>query len=416
MIKSFKQFTEKVNESEVIDISDESTFPKKSQKNNEYFVIHHTAGLGDAHDVVDVLNARKLSVQWIVDTEGKIHRSLPPNSIAYHAGGADLVPKVTNSNSQGVEVIGKDDADIKKRFDSDIEKYGYPRQAEAVRKIIKYLGYSKENIFGHGEITTNKQATEGATIKNYVLSNWDKPADLSIFQGPDQKAGGSPGTDSSTEATIIDSDLISRLIAKLKEKGFSQKDLEKFTKSGPNTTGASPVTSEPAKTGTGKGTKHIVIGDSQTPFIANKSQKFDLLGSSGSEENLWKGGMGISWLIDALKNYPVNPDIATAAICIGTNGGINRDPSKSDIKGLVDLLKQKMPNARLVAIPGSWGWGGNSKVTQDMVTRFYDEFKKLGVEVTKNSIGETDNPHSGGLASYSQIGSELDSLVSASSE
>lgn len=411
MIKSFNEFIQHVNESEVIDISDESNFPKKPQKNNQYFVIHHTAGLGDAHDVVNVLNKRGLSVQWIVDTEGKIHRSLDANSIAYHAGGANLVPKVTNSNSQGVEVIGSDDADIKKRFDSDMQKYGYPRQAEAVRKIIKYLGYSKENIFGHGEITSNKQATEGATIKKYVMDNWDKPIDLSGFEGPDQKADtASPDSKSSGE-TVLDSDFVTRLIAKLKEKKFSQEDLKKFSVSGAATASTAGGKSETKPSSTGKGTKHIVIGDSQTPFIAKKSDKFDLLGSDGSEENLWKGGMGIDWLIEALKKYPVNPDIATVAICIGTNGGINRDPSKSDIDGLVSLIKQKMPNARLVAIPGSWGWGGNSNVTQSMVDRFYDEFKKLGVELTKTSIGETENPHSANLPSYAQIGKELDSLA-----
>jgi putative chitinase len=231
MIKGFIEFIHGINESEIIDISDESTFPTKPQRNNEYFVIHHTAGLGDASHVVDVLNKRRLSVQWIVDIDGKIHRSLPANSIAYHAGGANLVPKVTNNNSQGVEVVGKDDADIKQRFDRDIEQYGYPRQAEAVRKIIKYLGYPKENVYGHGEITTNKARTEGSTIKQYVLDNWDKPVDLSGFRGPDKKASaGQIGSDSESDI-IIDSDLVNRLINALKSKNFSQNDLKKFVSS-----------------------------------------------------------------------------------------------------------------------------------------------------------------------------------------
>jgi predicted chitinase len=224
-----------VNESEIIDISDQSTFPVKNLKRNEYFVIHHTAGRGTAQDVIKILNKRDLSVQWIVDREGRIHRGLPPNSLAYHAGrdkSKDLMPEVQNSNSQGVEVIGLDDNDIKQQFDSDIAKYGYPRQAEAVRRIIKYLGYPKQNIVGHGEITTTKQKTEGKTIKDYVIANWDKPIDLSGFSGPDLRVDpaivqvdrtnsqdtntGSP----STPSYSIDSAVVVKLIEALKRRDF----------------------------------------------------------------------------------------------------------------------------------------------------------------------------------------------------
>lgn len=250
IIKPFQQFTKGLlNESEIIDISDESTFPVRNLKSNEYFVIHHTAGLGSAHDVVNILNKRDLSVQWIVDTEGRIHRGLPPNSLAYHAGrnaSDDLMPDVKNSNSQGVEVIGRDDADIKNRFDRDIAQFGYPRQAEAVRRIIKYLGYEKENIVGHGEITKTKEPTEGKTIKDYVLANWDKPVDLSGLQGPDRKADYSlkNSTPLAREPEIlqsnqrdstptIDSSFVTSLIKKLKERSFSLDDFNKSSKTEP---------------------------------------------------------------------------------------------------------------------------------------------------------------------------------------
>lgn len=228
LIKSFENWKSSVYESEITDLSDESVYPYVPMKNNQYFVIHHTAGLGTAQGVVGVLNARgPLSVQWIVDTEGKIYRGTKPNAIAAHAGGNNIMPQVKNSNAQGVEVVGKNDDDIKQRAEEDIQKYGYPRQAEAVRKIIKYLGYDKDAIFGHGELTTNKAPNEGATIKQYVLDNWDKPVDLSGFEGDDLKAGDVASNQELT--TTIDSDLIVRLINKLMEKGFSQKDLDKFS-------------------------------------------------------------------------------------------------------------------------------------------------------------------------------------------
>ena len=235
IIKNFMNWKTSVNESEIVDLSPESTVPFYPMKNNQYFVIHHTAGLGSPHGVINTLNSRGgLSVQWIVDTEGKIYRGTKPNAIAFHAGGNNKMPQVGNKNAQGVEVIGKDDADIKQRFDSDIEEYGYPRQAEAVRKIIKYLGYDKDAIFGHGELTTRKAPDEGQTIKQYVLDNWDKPVDLSGFEGPDQQSADTE-IPSTKLTTTIDADLITRLIDKLKEKGFSQKDLDTFVKEKPKT-------------------------------------------------------------------------------------------------------------------------------------------------------------------------------------
>ena len=219
LVKSFEAWKIQMNESEITDISDESDYPYVQMKNNKYFVIHHTAGLGDAHGVMRTLNSRgPLSVQWIVDVDGNIYRGTKANAIAAHAGGNDIMPEVTNSNAQGVEVVGKNDADIRKRAEEDFAEYGYSRQAEAVRKIIKHLGYDKEDIFGHGELTSRKMPDEGKTIKQYVLTNWDLPVDLSGFEGSDLKAG--DNISNKDIETTIDADLINRLISKLKEKDF----------------------------------------------------------------------------------------------------------------------------------------------------------------------------------------------------
>ena len=98
MIKTFNQFTKSLNEeqTEIIDISDESVYPRKGEsiKSNNFFIIHHTAGLGDAHDVVHTLNVAKnkkgenvkLGVQWVVDRDGIIYKTLPTNSRGAHVG------------------------------------------------------------------------------------------------------------------------------------------------------------------------------------------------------------------------------------------------------------------------------------------------------------------------------------------
>jgi N-acetyl-anhydromuramyl-L-alanine amidase AmpD len=180
-LKDKKLSLESLNESlikevQIIDISSGSSYPTgKKFKNKEYFMVHHTAGSGNAEDVMRVLNKRGLSVQWIVDKEGKIYRSLPQDTVGAHTGSNAKMKTVKNSNTEGVEVIGLDDNDIKRRHDADIKSGILPKQAEAVRQLVKYLGYSPDQVVGHGDVSTNKQATEGKTIKEYIIQNWDKP-------------------------------------------------------------------------------------------------------------------------------------------------------------------------------------------------------------------------------------------------
>ena len=92
-------------------------------------MVHHTAGLGTAKGVVSVLNRRGLGIQWVVDLDGKIYRTLPAGSFGAHVGNNSRNRKVSNSNTEGVEVIGKDDADIKKRHDEDISNE-QPRRSD----------------------------------------------------------------------------------------------------------------------------------------------------------------------------------------------------------------------------------------------------------------------------------------------
>lgn len=155
--------------------------------------------------------------------------------------------------------------------------------------------------------------------------------------------------------------------------------------------------------------KNYVIGDSQTPFIDKNSTLVSRIGENGSESTLWKGGKGLSWLKDAVLSYPVSPSVNSIVINIGTNGGFN---SNEDVKGLVDAIKSKFPNARLFAVQGSWGWGGNKNVTENKVKAYYDKFKQEGVEIIEPAIGSVNDPH-GNLPIYAKIGSELDKKINA---
>lgn len=142
--------------------------PLKSQK---YFVLHHTAGSGSAQDVMSVLNNREggaLGVQYIIDEDGNLFRGLPAGTVGAHVssknrrgGPSDL----SNSNTEGVEIIGANDTKITLR------------QCRTALRLIRSLGYSKSSIYGHGEIQTNKQPSEGATCKRYVEKYWSTPDD-----------------------------------------------------------------------------------------------------------------------------------------------------------------------------------------------------------------------------------------------
>ena len=155
--------------------------------------------------------------------------------------------------------------------------------------------------------------------------------------------------------------------------------------------------------------KNYVIGDSQSPYIDWGSEKASVIGKKGNvgaEEFLWTGGKDLKWLKGALEKYPVSPDVNSITINIGTNGGFNQN---EDVAGLVELVKQKFPNAQLLAVQGSWGWGGNAKITESQVRAYYKKFKDAGVELIEPPIGAIE-PH-GNKPVYKTIGANLDKAI-----
>lgn len=174
-----------LNESslQITDISGESKF-KGKQFSPKYFLIHHTAGKGTPSQVVKILNCRHykgsskcttLGIQWIIDRNGKLYQALPKGSKGAHvAHQKSGMGHITNSTSEGVEIIGLNDADITEG------------QCKTALLLIKSLGYSISNVFGHGEVSTNKQATEGQKCKTYATKYWDTPED-ELPGGEDKK-------------------------------------------------------------------------------------------------------------------------------------------------------------------------------------------------------------------------------------
>ena len=151
--------------------------------------------------------------------------------------------------------------------------------------------------------------------------------------------------------------------------------------------------------------KNIIIGDSQSP-VDWGSADFNLISTVGGQSSLWLGGRSLGWLLEAVKVYPSDTTITNLAICIGTNGGFNKNDKISE---LVNECKVKFPNSKLYVIQGSWGWGGVSNKTESGVREYYKKFSDLGVVVVEPPIGKCE-PH-GRKPIYKTIGTNLDSLV-----
>lgn len=129
----------------------------------EGMIIHHTGGRGKASDIVGVLQERGLSVQYVIDREGKVHQLMNDDDEAWHAG-KNNKSGFSNKNTLGVEIIANDNADVT------------PVQIESARRLIKSkaskFGFNpQEHVFGHGEVATHKRKAEGQAVISSIRGN-----------------------------------------------------------------------------------------------------------------------------------------------------------------------------------------------------------------------------------------------------
>jgi len=175
----------------------------------------------------------------------------------------------------------------------------------------------------------------------------------------------------------------------------------------------------------GAGGPAIIIGDSQTPAISQYATKAKLLGDGQTQgpSTLWKIGCFLVnparkdlSLLDFLKSYGTDPSVKYVVINIGTNGGFNN--TDAQVKELVSEVKKHFPSAALLAVQGSWGWGGNVNVTETQVKAYYDKFRKEGVTILEPPIGNhtTDHPNAltkrkDGQLIFKLIGEAIDAAI-----
>ena len=201
------------------DISSKSKLDSGNLTNDKYFIIHHTAGRGSAPEIVNVLNNRTidgknvvLGVQWVIDREGRLFATLPKGARGAHIKNADMpgAPKdLTNATAQGVEIVGKNDGDI------------LPVQCLTALKLVKDLGYSVGQIYGHGEVNSHKAKSEGQTCKSFIRKNWS-----SSFSDLEEKMK-TEDLFKDLEKEPADEDKVEKLLNKIGLKKLADMDLDK---------------------------------------------------------------------------------------------------------------------------------------------------------------------------------------------
>jgi hypothetical protein len=135
----------------------------------EAFVIHHTGGRGGIDGVINTFKERGLAAHYVIDRTGKIFKTLNDDEVgAQTRKGQGAGKTLSNFNTMGVEVIAKDDTDI------------LPNQIQAAAKLAKYLGFGKDQVFGHGEINRHKMKTEGKTITNFIRQNFKEGGEYEL--------------------------------------------------------------------------------------------------------------------------------------------------------------------------------------------------------------------------------------------
>ena len=121
--------------------------------------------------------------------------------------------------------------------------------------------------------------------------------------------------------------------------------------------------------------------------------------------SLWKGGIGVDKLTSMVLNYKTSPEIKNIVLCIGTNNNFRT----GNIKELFKAVKKTFPNATIYVIKGSWGWGGNRRITEEKVNNYYKKYEQQGGIIINPAIGKNE-PHQN-LTVYKTIGNKIDTIL-----
>lgn len=154
---------------EIIDLTNSGLKTHGPMKSIQGMVIHHT-GDADVKALIKTLKEKESSVQFAIDTNGKVYQLVPEKQWASHVNsrrtgtgtGGKKLDKYGNSNLEGVEILGaKNEKDVRPQQIAAAEQLVYERSK-------KYKYDPKTSVFGHGELDSNREKDEGMTTVNAI--------------------------------------------------------------------------------------------------------------------------------------------------------------------------------------------------------------------------------------------------------
>jgi len=138
-------------------------------------MVHHTGS--SSSDVFGAVKNRGLRVHYAVQPDGTVEQFMEGTVYGAHAGGGWNQGDIGNSNTIGIEFVGSNDGAItQKQIDSGVRFLPY---------LIKKHGLNPEDVVGQMEVSTHKQAGEGARIlwEYSKAQGLDRPNYFSVGSG-----------------------------------------------------------------------------------------------------------------------------------------------------------------------------------------------------------------------------------------
>jgi hypothetical protein len=165
----------------------------KPRKKTDGIVFHHTGGRG-LNAAISTLQSRGLAYHYMIDRDGRVVPFMPDNAVAYHAGKTDKNPKFGNWNTLGIAAVANNNQDVTQE------------QVAAAIKLNQELsgkyGFSTQNVFGHGGVSSQKMPDEGAALVDAIRGGVRTTGETTVAQAQVPKYGDGGVVDKETFAMI----------------------------------------------------------------------------------------------------------------------------------------------------------------------------------------------------------------------
>lgn len=137
-------------------VIDDSQYFKDKQYKNQ-IVLHHTAGSGNAANVIHGwnFNVEKVGVAYVIDSFGQVYKAFEPQYWAYHLGLRNGYNIPLNKGSIGIEICNWGQLILK-----DGKYYNYINKEVPVTEVVKipkFRGFEYYHKYSDVQIATLKE-------------------------------------------------------------------------------------------------------------------------------------------------------------------------------------------------------------------------------------------------------------------